>query len=142
MTAALEPSTRSAAARLTTTARAWWVARRTNLEPASLLWLWWCAALLAHYDDRMHWWHAGVITASVMASALGMLCTRSPVAMLTVAVLQLCAMWSLMPGVDNHWAFAAFVDLALIGATVTWMIGKRRSGQSIGALDVPALVSG
>jgi len=126
---------KSAAARLSLTARTWWLARRTNLDPASLLWLWWCAALLAHYDDRMHWWKAGIIAASAIAAALGMLCARSPVAMVAVAALQLGALWCLMPGVDNHWAFAAFVDVTLIGATVTWMIARRRSGQRIGALD-------
>jgi hypothetical protein len=116
--------------------RAWLVRHRTGLDPSSLLWLWWCAALLAHYDDRMHWGLAPVITLSVVASVLGMLVARSPLAMLAVAGFQLSALWSLMPRVDNHWMFAGFIDLALIGATATWMIRKRRRGAPTDQFDV------
>ena len=115
--------------------RVWWRSHRTNLEPASLLWLWWCVALLAHYDDRMHWGVAPEITASVIVSAVGLFLARSPLAMMAVAFLQLCALWHLMPSVDNHWAFAGFVNLGLIGATATWIAGKRLRGQPLGPLD-------
>jgi hypothetical protein len=115
--------------------RAWLARYRTGLDASSLLWLWWCAALLAHYDNRMHWGVAPVITLSVVASVVGMLVARSPVAMLAVAGLQLCALWRLMPTVDNHWMFAGFIDLALIGATATWMVGKRRRGERADLFD-------
>jgi hypothetical protein len=115
--------------------RAWLVRHRTGLDSSSLLWLWWCTALLAHYDDRMHWGLAPVITVSVVASVLGMFIARSPLAMLAVAGLQLGALWSLMPRIDNHWMFAGFIDLALIGATATWMIRKRRVGAPTDLFD-------
>ncbi len=103
-----------------------WRTRCTNLEPAAVLWLWWCAGLLAHYDDRMHWDVAPVITVSVALSIVGMLWARSPVVMLSVAALQVAAMWRLMPSVDNHWFFAAAIDVALIAATLTWLVRRRR----------------
>jgi hypothetical protein len=115
--------------------RAWSRAHRTDLHPASLLSLWWCAALLAHYDDRAHWGISGVTAASVAAALLGMFLSRSSAVLASVAVLQLAAMWSLFPGVDNHWAFAGFVDLALLLATVLWAARKRARGQPIGVLD-------
>ena len=116
-------------------ARAWLLRHRTGLDSSSLLCLWWCTALLAHYDGRMHWFVNPVITLSVVASALAMLVARSPVVILLVAGLQLGAMWSLMPSVDNHWLFSGFVDLALIGATATWMVSKRRRGDRADLLD-------
>ncbi|MEM6996315.1 MAG: hypothetical protein AAF721_37760, partial [Myxococcota bacterium] len=89
-----------------------WCTRRTNLEPASVLWLWWCAGMLAHYDDRMHWDVAPVITASVLLCIVGMVWARSAAVTLAVAALQLGALWRLMPGVDNHWAFAGAINIA------------------------------
>jgi hypothetical protein len=116
-------------------ARGWWSSRRTNLDSAAVLSLWWCAALLAHYDSRGHWVIAPEAAASVVASAVGMLVARSALVVAAVAALQLAAMWHLFPGVDNHWAFAGFVDLAILGATVTWAVRRRASGQPIGPLD-------
>lgn len=116
-------------------ARGWWRSRRTNLDPAAVLSLWWCAALLAHYDSRGHWVIAPEATASVIASAVGMLVARSALVIAAAASLQLAAMWHLFPGVDNHWAFAGFVDLAILGATVTWAVRRRARGQPLGPLD-------
>ena len=115
--------------------RAGWASVRTRLAPASITWLWWCSALLAHYDDRAHWRIASVVTASVVAAAIGMFCTRSPLAMLCVGALQLGALWHLLPSVDNHWAFAGFVDLVLVGATLGWMIRKLVATRRLGPLD-------
>lgn len=116
-------------------ARGWWSSRRTNLEPAAVLSMWWCAALLAHYDNRAHWAISPEAAASVVAAAVGMLVARSALVVAAVAALQLGAMWRLFPGVDNHWAFAGFVDLAILGATVTWAVRRRMRGQPIGPLD-------
>lgn len=115
--------------------RAGWMNVRTRLEPASVTWLWWCSALLAHYDDRGHWRIASIVSASVVAAVVGMFCTRSAIAMLCVAVLQLGALWHLLPGVDNHWAFAGFVDLALAAATLGWIVRKLVTTRRIGPLD-------
>jgi hypothetical protein len=116
-------------------ARGWWRSRRTNLDPAAVLSLWWCAALLAHYDHRGDWAISPEAAASAVASAVGMLVARSALVVGAVAALQLAAMWGRFPRVDNHWAFAGFVDLAIVGATVTWAIRRRAPRQPIGPLD-------
>lgn len=91
----------------------------------AMLGLLWCGAILAHFDDRMHWEVAIVITAACVAALAGMLLARSWVVMLAACVLQILAAWRLMPGIDNHWFFAGVVSLAWIGALLT-VAAKRR----------------
>jgi hypothetical protein len=97
--------------------------------------MWWCVALLAHYDDRGHWRLAPIVTASVVAAVLGLFVTRSPVAMLAVAVLQIASLWAVLPSIDNHWAFAGFVDLALAAATLTFIVRRLVATRRVGEID-------
>ena len=88
----------------------------------------WCAAIIAHYDSRMHWEKTPWFVVAPALAAVGMLFPRSRIVVVSVFAVQLGALWWKMPLPDNHWAFAGMVSLAMAIGVIVQAVRDRDYG--------------
>lgn len=108
--------------------KTWAQRTKTNLSPHSIALLLWCVAIIAHYDDRMHWEKNPMYTIAPLVAAFGMFFTRSPLVMSIVLSMQIVGWWAKMPTTDNHWAYAAFASFAFLMGIAVQVVRKRKKG--------------
>lgn len=108
--------------------KAWAKRTKTDLSPHSMALLLWCVAIIAHYDDRMHWEKHPMYLIAPIIAAIGMFFTRSPLVMSAVLSVQIVGWWAKMPTTDNHWAYAAFASLSFLTGIIVQVVRKRKEG--------------
>lgn len=92
----------------------------TDLSWSSVLVLLWCIAILAHFDDNLHFNHSQSKTyahINLWATAfcfLGLFFARNRYLVMAILVLHISAVWNAMPVTDNHWWMSSFISCALL----------------------------
>jgi hypothetical protein len=88
----------------------------THIRMSTLFAVLWACATLFHLASYRLWAHSGIEVALALSAFWLLLSPNSLWRLVVLAVLQLIAVWDVLPRIANHWLVTGFINLTLLVA--------------------------